>query len=148
MSDALPVTDWFAPWPSVVGLLHVARPDSASEQVNDTATGTRNQLLAFGVALSEPVIVGGVLSRLTTVDTDEALPALSLADPDTLCAAPSVVTVCGAEQVAMPDSESLHVNVTVTFVRFQPAPFGTGDSAAVIVGPVLSMRTVTVCVGS
>src|SRR5690348_9859484 len=48
----------------------------------------------------------------------------------------------------MPDNESLHVNVTVTFVRFHPALFGTGESAAVIVGPVLSMRTVTVCVAS
>src|SRR4051812_11787672 len=147
-SVACPLTDWFAPWPSVVGALHVASPDSASEHANETATGTRNQLFAFGVALSEAEIVGGVLSMLTTVDTEALFPALSDAVPDTCCAAPSFDTVCGDEHVAMPETVSVHVNVTVTLFRFQPAAFGSGVSAAVIVGPVLSMRTATVWVAS
>src|SRR4051812_2581488 len=147
-SAAVPVTDWFAPWFTVVGPLQVARPDSASAHENDTATGERNQLFAFGVALKPPVIVGGVLSRLTTVETDELLPALSAAEPDTCCAAPSDVTVWADEHDAIPDTESVHVNVTVTLARFHPAAFGAGVSDAVIVGPVLSIRTVTVWVDS
>jgi len=39
----------------------------------------------------------------------------------------------------MPESESLHVSVTVTFELFQPFPFGVGDVAAEIVGEVLSI---------
>jgi hypothetical protein len=36
--------------------------------------------------------------------------------------APSVVTLCGDVHDAIPESASLHVNVTVTLVLFQPAP--------------------------
>jgi hypothetical protein len=53
--------------------------------------------------------------------------------------APSALTVIGEVQLAMPDSESLHVNVTVTFELSQPFPFGGGDEIAEIVGGVLSM---------
>ena len=94
--------------------------------VNDAAAGTLSQPFAFGVALSEPVIVGAVLSMLTAFVVDALLPALSTADPDTAWAAPSVVTVCGAVHEAMPESASAQVNVTVTFVLFHPAPFGDG----------------------
>ena len=44
--------------------------------------------------------------------------------------------------MAMPDPESVHVNVTVTVVLFQPAAFGVGDTVVVTVGAVVSMDTV------
>jgi hypothetical protein len=43
----------------------------------------------------------------------------------------------------MPLAESEHVNVTVTTELFHPAAFGAGAVVAVIVGGVLSTRTVT-----
>src|SRR5437016_5873400 len=51
---------------------------------------------------------------------------------------PSVVTVCGAGQPAIPDVASLQVKVIVGFVLFQPAALGAGDTVAVMAGAVLS----------
>ena len=53
-----------------------------------------------------------------------------------------MVTTCGVGQLAIPDSESAQVNVTVTAELFQPAEFGDGDALALIVGAVLSMLSV------
>src|SRR5258708_13175391 len=50
----------------------------------------------------------------------------------------------GAVQPAMPESASAPVNVTVTLVLFQPAPFGAGVAEASAVGGVLSILMVTV----
>ena len=46
----------------------------------------------------------------------------------------------------MPEPESAQLNVTVTFVLFQPAEFANGDVLAAIVGGVLSILTLTVAV--
>jgi hypothetical protein len=54
-------------------------------------------------------------------------PALSLADPEIACFAPSVVTVWGGGQLATPDVASEQVKVTVTLELFQPFAFGGGD---------------------
>ena len=89
------------------------------------------------------VTVGGVLSKLMLTDVFATLPALSMAVPETDWLTPSLVTVCGGEQVATPEAESAQVNVTVGFVLFQPAPFGAGETAAVIVGGDWSKLTVT-----
>jgi hypothetical protein len=61
--------------------------------------------------------------------------------PETTCAVPSVVTVTGGGQLAIPDSASSHVKVTVTSVWFHPAAFGAGLTVAVIVGAVTSSVT-------
>ena len=42
--------------------------------------------------------------------------------------APSPVKVWAGGQTATPEVASLHVNVTVTFVLFQPAALGAGDT--------------------
>src|SRR4051794_1405826 len=46
-SSAVPGTDWFAPWPSVTGLVHESIPESASSQANVTVTLSRYQLAAL-----------------------------------------------------------------------------------------------------
>jgi hypothetical protein len=47
---------------------------------------------------------------------------------------PSDETVCGAGQVAIAKLPAVHVNVTTTFVLFEPLPFGAGDAEALIDG--------------
>src|SRR3954471_7280679 len=42
-----------------------------------------------------------------------------------------------------PPTLSLELSVTVTAVRFQPAPFAAGDCEAVVVGAVMSLRSVS-----
>ncbi len=66
-------------------------------------------------------------------------PALSTAVSIMTCPAPSVVMVTGEGQDAIPDTLSLQVNVTVTFVLFHPLALGLGDIDAVMVGGVVSM---------
>jgi len=54
------------------------------------------------------------------------------------------VTLIGLGQTAMPDKESEHVKLMVTGVDvLMPFAFGAGETAAVIVGAVLSMFRVT-----
>src|SRR5467141_2736728 len=47
----------------------------------------------------------------------------------------------GVEQLAIPESASVPVKVTVTLVLFQPLAFGPGEAAACVVGGVLSIWT-------
>src|SRR6266852_2073043 len=85
-------------------------------------------------------MVGGVLSILIPLLVAEALlPALSLQVPVEDCPAPSVLRVAAGSQVSMPERLSVPLNVTVTFVLFQPAALGAGEALAVTVGGVLSM---------
>src|SRR5213075_3010207 len=71
------------------------------------------------------------------------LPAASVQTPEADCPAPSVLSVTGDAQLAIPDKPSAPVNVTVTLVLFQPAAFGLGAAVALAVGGVLSIFTVT-----
>ena len=73
---------------------------------------------------------GPVLSRLTVTEAVAELPATSVALPPTIWFAPSLVITCGGGQFAIPEVASLHVNVTVTGVLFQPAALGAGETAA------------------
>ena len=73
---------------------------------------------------------GGVLSKLIVADALAVLPAKSVAVPVTTCCTPSLATVCGAGQIATPETESLHRKVTVAVVLFQPAEFCAGDTVA------------------
>ena len=71
-------------------------------------------------------------------------PALSMALPVITCPAPDVFTLTGEGQVLIPDNASEHVKVTVTgTVLFQPFPFGRGETAALIIGTVLSIFKTT-----
>ena len=51
------------------------------------------------------------------------------------------MTVCGAVQLAMPETVSAQTNVTVTLVLFQPAALASGDCVWLIVGGVWSILT-------
>jgi len=107
--------------------------------VNVTVTFELFQPAAFEAGDAEALIVGGVLSRLIVTDAEAVFPAMSAAVPEITWLRPSALTVAGGVQLPMPDSESLHVNVTVTFELFQPFPFGVGEDAVEIVGGVLSI---------
>src|SRR5438105_4211136 len=74
------------------------------------------------------------------------LPAISEHVPLTDRPAPCVEIVVGAGGLpaASPDTASVHTNVTVTGEAFHPFASGGGVRVAVIVGPVLSTRTVIV----
>src|SRR5439155_4050106 len=76
----------------------------------------------------------------TTVLAESA--ALSVAVPDTDWPAPCALSVTGDVQLAIPDPLSAHAKLTTTSVLFQPAAFGVGARAPVIVGAVVS-TTVT-----
>src|SRR5687767_8035813 len=95
-------------------------------------------------------MVGAVLSTLTVAGSFAVLPALSVAVPMTTWSSPSVVTVLGPVQLAMPDrvAWSSHSKVTVTLVLFQPSKLATGSRLCVIVGLLLSILTVTVLTSS
>src|SRR6478752_4508342 len=71
------------------------------------------------------------------------LPALSTAVPVALFA-PSAETVASGWQLAMPLTASLQSNCTVTAEVYHPAALGLVAAFPVIVGAVLSTRTVTV----
>jgi len=115
-------------------------PDTASFTVPTTAAEDEVNVAPFAGEVM--LIVGGVLSSLTVIDVEALLPAASVAVPEMIWLAPSVVTVCGAGQLATAEVASLQANVTVTLLLFQPAAFGAGEAVAVIVGGSLSTPTI------
>ena len=76
---------------------------------------------------------------LTLVLPAAVLPAWSIAIPVTFWAAPSVVTVRGVGQLAIPEITSEHEKVTVTGVSFQPLLFAGDDATELIVCAVVSI---------
>ena len=74
-SAAVPVTVVGPFALTVIGGVHVAMPDVASEQANETVTGFRYQPPLEGGRFA--AIVGAVLSRLTVSDVVAVLPAPS-----------------------------------------------------------------------
>ena len=104
-------------------------------------TSALYQSFAFGARSRAESIVGLVLSMLTVAGSVVLLPALSVAVPMTDWFWPSVETGWGVVQLAIPDSGSAHVKVTVTFVLFQPLRFASGAWVWPIVGADLSIRT-------
>src|SRR6266704_1864870 len=109
-------------------------PESASAHDHVTVTSPVCQPLA-----KVPVSTGAVLSTLMPVTPSEAeLPAASVAVPLADWFAPSPRSVA-AGQVAVPDSASAHVNVTVTSSLYQPAAFMVPLAVAEMAGGVLSM---------
>ena len=85
-------------------------------------------------------MIGGAWSMLNVwLVTDALFPARSLALPETVWFAPSVETVWSGGQIAMPEPASEHVKCPNTEPLFQPAAFGGGLSATLIVGAPKSM---------
>jgi hypothetical protein len=101
------------------------------------------QPFAFGAGvLFVNAMTGEVLSILMPVaETGElTCPTKSVHVPEgDVCPAPSVDTVTGALQNAIPDPASFPVKVTVTSVLFHPLAFADGLTLAVAVGAVLSI---------
>jgi len=71
---------------------------------------------------------------LTVAQADVENPELSMAFPQMDWFAPAAVTTTGEEQLARGYVPAAQVNVTVTFVLFQPLPFGPGEADAVMDG--------------
>ena len=128
----------------VVAAGQEATPDNPSEQVKLAVTLLLFQTAPLGAGESAVVIAGGVLSILRLRDVPAVFPALSVAVPEILCFAPSVLTVVAAGQAATPDRPSEQVNATVTLLLFQPAALAAGVAVELMVGAVLSILTVSV----
>ena len=138
-SCATPVKTWFAP--SAVTAIsggQTAMSESRSRQKKASAASLRIQPAAFGSGELTALMLGGVLSMFTLSAAWAVLPARSTAVPPVAWPAPSSVSVTGPEQLAIPDPPSLHANVTLTSVLFQPAALGAGAGTAAIVGAMLS----------
>src|SRR3954451_14418695 len=94
-------------------------------------------------------MVGADLSMLTVAGSLALLPAVSVAVPGSGWSLPSCVSVSGVVQLAMPEPPvSVHVNVMVTSVLFQPSALLAGTCVCVMVGADLSMRISAVLAGS
>src|SRR4051812_11395717 len=139
-SVAVPPALWFSPSPTVLAAGQERTPESPSwsAQVNVAVTSDVNQPFSFARVDSAPVSVGLVLSTFTVVSSVAELPALSVAVPWTLCAAPSPL-VTGSVQLAIPEPLSVQVNVTVTSLSFQLRMLAAGDCLWLMPGAVLSI---------
>jgi hypothetical protein len=120
-------------------------PDRPSLPLKDTVTLELFQPFAFGPGEALALAVGAVLSMLIplTVAGALTLPALSLQVPEADCPAPSLLSVTGALQLAIPDRASEPLKLTTTSVSFQPFAFGPGEALALAVGAVASRLMVT-----
>ena len=92
-----------------------SKPERPSAALIVTVTGLVYHQRKPLVPVSVASVIGGVLSMLMPPKLIVAvLSALSVADPEVVCATRSVATVLALEHVATPDSASAHWKVTVT----------------------------------
>jgi hypothetical protein len=130
------------------GTVDSSMPERPSVPVQSTATSSRYQPAPLAGVVGVPVSVGAVMSMLMSSSVVAAtLPALSRASPFADWPAPSLSTVTGSVQPAMPDSASPHSNVTITGPLVQPKAFAGGTRRPVMVGATPSIRTTTVWPG-
>jgi hypothetical protein len=78
---------------------------------------------------------------LRETDVVAWFPAWSCTVPVITCPAPPVETVCDGVHEVIGEALLLQVNVTVTFVLFQPAELADGDTDAEILGSACSRFT-------
>ena len=124
--------------------LTLAIPERASLAL--AATGDCGFLNIVPGAGEEIETTGGVLSIFTVTEACAVFPAMSVAVPFADNAAPSVESVIGDGQLAIPESASVQAKVTTTSVLFHPAALAGGEADAEIAGAVLSMfRVIVVC---
>src|SRR5215831_11413509 len=134
-SVAVPLTSCWAPSVVIVtGGVTVATPDRLSVAGKLTVTAVLFHPLLLGAGVRTGERLGGVVSILNVTERVAVLPARSTAVPVIVCCAPSVATVLGAEQKAIPLVLSAHVKLTVTGVWCHPATLGEETVVAVIVG--------------
>src|SRR5262249_37490859 len=125
-STTVPLTVWFPPFEEINWSGgQVATPAPASAQVKCAVTGVLFQPLALADGLIDTFIVGAVTSMPNAALVTEAvLPALSVAVPTTVCAAPSALTIRSGGHDKTPESGSVHVKCAVTGPLTKPAAFG------------------------
>jgi hypothetical protein len=144
MSVAVLETGWLAPSLEIrVDEGQVAIPDKESLQVKLTVTGLVSHPLEFGAGEMFGITVGGVLSSLITTLVMAVAPAASVTVPETGMFAPSVVMTWRKGQLVIGAAPAVQVKLTVTFVLFQPAPFGRGATTGMICGGVSEIFSVT-----
>lgn len=97
---------------TVCGDGQVAIGAKPAVQVYVTVTGVVFQPFALGAGEADAIIVGGVVLTFSVTLADALFPALSMAVPLITWLAPCA-TVCGFGQEAIPDNESVQLNVTV-----------------------------------
>ena len=103
-------------------------------------TSSSYQPFAFAAGRASTVMIGLVLSMLHRGRVGRGVACVVLDGAGhVLGRRPRSVTVCGPVQLATPDSASEQVNVTVTFVLFQPSAFAAGVWVWPMVGEVLSI---------
>jgi hypothetical protein len=92
------------------------------------------------------VTAGALVSRLIVTESEPVFPALSVAEHVNVVPVVSVVTLCVLHPVvlATPEPESLTVQDTVTLLVYQPFEPCVPVTLGLIVGAVLSTRTVTI----
>jgi len=127
----------------VTGEVQEAFPLVLSEQVKLTVGSELFHPAAFGVGVTAPAMLGGVLSSFTVTDVVAVFPALSVVLPTTTCPAVSEVIVTGAGQEAVPLGSSEQEKVTVESELFHCAAFGSGVTVDEMTGGVLSSFIVT-----
>jgi len=117
-------------------------PDSASDTLPETVTPGFEKLIPSAGELT--VSVGGVLLMLRVTLAVAVSPLASVTVPLINWLAPSDVTVCVLGQLTTLELPAKQLNVTVTFVLFQPLALGIGDAVAVIAGGVAASETFSV----
>src|SRR6267154_1803099 len=118
-------------------------PDRLSLQLKlTTAEFAFTKPFASGTGVTDAVIVGGVLSRLTMALPLAVCPEASVTVPLIVWFAPSIVTTCDAGHCSG-GTPPARRKETVTPELFQPAPFGGGAALAVTVSGVSCTLSVT-----
>jgi hypothetical protein len=134
---------WSVPSDVIVELMQAsaAKPEPpVSAQLQATVTSELNHPAALGLPTGAPLIVGVFLSILigpTVVDV--VLLAKSKTVPVTEAPVTFAENVLPVLHDRTPERLSAHVNLTTTFVLFQPSPFGAGLRVATIVGATRSI---------
>jgi len=104
------------------------------------------QPAAFGVGAGLGTIVGGLVPIFNGRLAVAEFPAMSVAVPETVWPAPSVLMVCGGGQVAIGAVVFVQTKLTVTLELFHPLASGTGNTVAMILGGVNAIFSSTFAV--
>ena len=91
-------------------------------------------------------IVGGLVPIFSVMLAVAEFPAMSVAVPEIVWPAPSVLMVCGAGQVAIGAVVLVHTKLTVTLELFHPLASGPGEAVATILGGVKAIFNITFAV--
>lgn len=106
------------------------------------------QPAAFDGGAGLGTIVGGFVPIFRVRLAPAIFPATSVAVPETVWPAPSVLIVCGGGQVAIGAVVFVQTNVTVTLELFHPLGSGAGDAVATILGGVKAIFNTTFAVAA